>query len=297
MIHTKKGNILRFCVAGLLACLVFIWMGQVAYADTYVTVTGTTVNIRSAPEINPSNLVTTVARGDTVRVVGVSGDFYRATKPAYGYVYIFRDLTSFYRTLATMATPAAWVFDLADTIYGTPIGLAVYGDSFFVVSYYGDWYGILYEGELAFIERNHLYIPYFVNVPAARQSTGNSVADEVVAKALRYLGRPYQWGGNGPHAFDCSGFVIYVLRPFGVTLPRRSRDMVTSGVHVNRSDVQPGDLLFFATMGGRTVSHVGMYIGNGQLIHSASTRSGGVIISDFHSAYYVRTFVTARRVL
>jgi len=294
-----KGNILRFCVAGFLACVVFILMGQVAYADTYVTVTGNTVNIRSTPEINDYNIVTTVSRGDRVQVVDVYGDFFRAILPDFGYVHIWRDLTNFYQTQGTVIAPAAWIFDLPDTYYGAPIGLSLTGDVFPVVSYYDKWYGVIYDGELAFIEREHIYTPYFIDIPPARQSSNvnSDVIDEVVAKALRYLGVPYRWGGNGPHSFDCSGFVSYVLRPFGVTLPRRSRDMASSGVHVARSDVQPGDLLFFATAGGRTISHVGMYIGGGQLIHSSSSRSGGVIISNFHSDYYVRTFVTARRVL
>ena len=293
-----KSKVLRYLFAGALACMLFFWMGQVALADTYVTVNGSTVNIRTTPEINNYNIITTVARGDTVQIVGVSGDFFRAFMPYIGYVYIWRDLVDFYQTIGTVVTPAAWIFDLADHYYGRPIGLSLTGDSFPVVSYYGSWYGIIYEGELAFIEREHLEIPYFIDVPPARSSVGHcDVVAEIIAKALRYLGTPYQWGGNGPNSFDCSGFVSYVLRPFGVTLPRRSRDMASSGVHVNRSDIQAGDLLFFATAGGRTVSHVGLYIGGGQFIHSSTARSGGVIISNLHSDYFTRTFVTARRVL
>jgi len=292
-------KIVRYLFATVLAFGLFIMMGQVAYADTYVTVTGSTVNVRSQPVINETNRVGTVSRGDIIPIVGVYGDFYRTYMPEIGYAYIAREWVRFYQTTGTVTSPAVWIFDLPDTMYGEPIDIAVAGDSFTIVSYYGNWYGVLFEGELAYIGRPHIYVPSFVTVPPARSgsSVNSSVQDEVVERALGFLGRPYRWGGNGPYSFDCSGFVIYVLRPFGVTLPRRSRDMVSSGVHVNRSDVEPGDLLFFATMGGSTVSHVGIYIGGGQLIHSASSRSGGVIISNFHSDYYVRTFVTARRVL
>jgi len=294
-----KFNSLRYLFAGLLACGMFIVMGQVALADTYVTVTGSTVNIRSAPEIDDNNRITTVSRGEVINVVGAHGDFFRISMPYIGYAYIAQEWVNFYHTTGVVTAPAVWIFDLPDTLDGAPVSVAVEGDSFTVVSYYGNWYGIIYEGELAFIGKPHLSTPDFIDVPPTRQSNtvDEGVQSEVVARALRYLGTPYRWGGNGPYAFDCSGFVIYVLRPFGVTLPRRSRDMASSGVHVDRSDLQPGDLLFFATAGGRTVSHVGMYIGGGQLIHSSTARSGGVIISNLHSDYFTRTFVTARRVL
>ena len=290
----------RYIFAVVLAFGLIIAAGRAVHADTYVVITGNTVNVRSEPVVNDSNRITTVSRGETFRVVDIQGDFFRAHVPGVGYAYIAQEWARFYQATGTVTAPAVWIFDLPDTMYGEPISMAAAGDRFTVVSYYGNWYGILYEGELAYIGRPHINVPSIISVPAARSSTSTTntnVQDEVVARALSLLGRPYRWGGNGPDSFDCSGFVIYVLRPFGVSLPRRSRDMTSSGVHVARSDVQPGDLLFFATMGGRTVSHVGMYIGGGQLIHSASSRSGGVVISNFHSDYYVRTFVTARRVL
>jgi len=298
--HVFKNNALRFIAAGVLVLCLFIFMGQTVYADTYVTVTGSTVNVRSTPEINNYNRITTVPRGTTLNVVGAYGDFLRAVFPDIGYGYIAREWVSFYSTTGILTAPFAWIYDLADTYYGTPISMAAYEDSFTIVSYYGNWYGVIYEGELAFIERHHLDVADLLEVPPARTTTStvsDSVIDEIIARALRYIGTPYRWGGNGPSSFDCSGFVIYVLRPFGVTLPRRSRDMASSGVYVSRANIQAGDLVFFATAGGRTVSHVGLYIGGGQFIHSSSTRTGGVIVSNLHSAYFTRTFVTARRVL
>ena len=295
----NKSGALRYLVAGLLAFSLFIFMGQTALADTYVTVTGSTVNVRSSPEINDYNRIDTVPRGTVVNIVGVYGDFLRGVFPSIGYAYIAQEWVIFYQTLGILTAPSAWVYDLPDMYYGEPIGIAAEGDRFTVVSYYGNWYGVLYEGELAFIEKHHLYVSAPIDVPPARLSTSVSsdVVEDVIARALRYLGTPYRWGGNGPSSFDCSGFVIYVLRPFGVSLPRRSRDMASSGVYVSRGNIQAGDLLFFATAGGRTVSHVGLYIGGGQFIHSSSSRTGGVVISNLHSAYFARTFVTARRVL
>ncbi|MCL2528012.1 MAG: C40 family peptidase [Defluviitaleaceae bacterium] len=296
-----KNKAFRYFIAGLFALGLFTLTGQTALADTYVTVTGSAVNVRSSPEISDANRITTVPRGTVVNIVGEYGDFFRASFPDIGYAYIAREWVSFYRTMGSLTAPAAWIYDLPDMSYGEPIGIAAEGDYFTVVSYYGNWYGVIYEGELAFIERHHLYVPAtLITVPPARLNTATvseGVIEDVVTRALRYLGTPYRWGGNGPSSFDCSGFVIYVLRPFGVTLPRRSRDMASSGVYVSRSNIQAGDLVFFATAGGRTVSHVGLYIGGGQFIHSSSSRTGGVVISNLHSAYFARTFVTARRVL
>jgi len=298
----RTSKTLRYLVMAALAAAMFFWMGQVAYADTYVAVTGSVVNVRSQPEIDPYNRITQVSRGTIINIVGVDGDFFRAVFPDIGYAYIAREWVKFYQTRGTVTSPIAWIFDLPDAYYGTATILATYEDYFTVVSYYGDWYGIMYNGQLMYIEKVHISVPDLIPVPPAAHmhtlhTVDGSVVEQVIEKALRYLGRPYRWGGNGPDAFDCSGFVIYVLRPFGVTLPRRSRDMASAGVYVSRANISPGDLLFFATAGGRTVSHVGLYIGGGQFIHSSSPRSGGVMISNLNSAYYTRTFVTARRVL
>ncbi|MCL2680442.1 MAG: NlpC/P60 family protein [Coriobacteriia bacterium] len=87
---------------------------------------------------------------------------------------------------------------------------------------------------------------------------------EVVNIARRYLGRPYQWGGNGPHVFDCSGFTSYVYRQVGINLPRTSRQQIHAGQRVSRADIRPGDLVFF----GNPIHHVGIYVGGGQMIHA-----------------------------
>lgn len=103
---------------------------------------------------------------------------------------------------------------------------------------------------------------------------------EVVSIAKRYLGARYVWGAEGPNTFDCSGFTMFVYRQVGVKLPRVSRDQIRAGERVNRSDLQPGDLVFF----GNPIHHVGIYVGGGMMIHSP--RTGDVVkISPLHSDY------------
>ncbi len=97
---------------------------------------------------------------------------------------------------------------------------------------------------------------------------------DVVAEAENYLGVPYQWGGSTPTGFDCSGLVQYVYAQLGVSLPRTSEEQATAGTPVaSLADAQPGDLVFFAGSDGTASSpgHVGIYVGNGQMIDAPYT--------------------------
>lgn len=111
------------------------------------------------------------------------------------------------------------------------------------------------------------------NVPKYVPSRGSSSlsSDTVVAYASNFLGTPYQWGGNGPNTFDCSGFVKYVYAHFGVSLPRVASDQQGSGSPVSRGNLQPGDLVFF----GSPAHHVGIYVGNNAYMHAP--RTGDVV--------------------
>ncbi|MFR9676270.1 NlpC/P60 family protein [Streptomyces sp. TR06-5] len=118
-------------------------------------------------------------------------------------------------------------------------------------------------------------------------STGSSSstrADEVIAFAKAQLGKPYVWGATGPNSFDCSGFTQAAWAAAGVSLPRTTFDQVNIGTTVSRSAMRPGDLIFFYD----DVSHVGIYVGDGQMIHAP--KPGDVIKYEsidympFHSA-------------
>ncbi|HSE81037.1 MAG TPA: NlpC/P60 family protein [Gaiellaceae bacterium] len=113
----------------------------------------------------------------------------------------------------------------------------------------------------------------------------------VVGIAMQYLGIPYLWGGSSPSTgFDCSGFVMYVYSRVGVSLPRVVSAQYTVGVAVSRSELQPGDIVFFNSLG-----HNGIYIGGNQFIHSPHT--GDVVKISSITGYYSSGFVGARRVL
>jgi cell wall-associated NlpC family hydrolase len=111
----------------------------------------------------------------------------------------------------------------------------------------------------------------------------------VVGIAMHYLGVPYVWGGSTPRGFDCSGFVAYVFAQIGVSLPHSSYAMFGMGTPVSISELQPGDLVFFTG-----ASHMGIYIGGGQFIHSPHT--GDVVKISSLSGYYSSNFAGGRRV-
>ena len=106
---------------------------------------------------------------------------------------------------------------------------------------------------------------------AAPAAAANAAAQKAVDTALAQVGDPYVWGGAGPNSFDCSGLTQFAYAAAGVNLPHSSSMQSGIGVPVAIADLQPGDLVFFYS----PVSHVGMYIGNGQMVHAGS--SGDVV--------------------
>jgi peptidoglycan DL-endopeptidase CwlO len=111
----------------------------------------------------------------------------------------------------------------------------------------------------------------------------------VVGIAMQYLGTPYVWGGASPSGFDCSGFVMYVYAQVGVSLPHNAAAQYGYGSPVSRSELAAGDIVFFDGLG-----HNGLYIGNGQFIHSPHT--GDVVkVSSLGDSWYASTYVGARR--
>jgi N-acetylmuramoyl-L-alanine amidase len=107
------------------------------------------------------------------------------------------------------------------------------------------------------------------------------------------------YGGSSPSGFDCSGYVQYVFKQFGINLERVAADQAGQGTKVSKANLKPGDVVFFDTNGKNNyINHVGIYIGNGNFIHASSGSSKRkVVISDLSEGFYADAYMTARRFL
>ena len=130
---------------------------------------------------------------------------------------------------------------------------------------------------------------------AARNTFGGK-ASELVIQAMGLLGVPYKLGGTSEEkGFDCSGFVRYMYeKSVGLVLPRRAEEQAKVTEEISRSELKPGDLVFFNTL-KRTFSHVGIYVGDGKFIH-APRPGKAVRVDDMREAYWQKRFNGARRV-
>lgn len=142
-----------------------------------------------------------------------------------------------------------------------------------------------------------------IALTAPAPAADNQLSKSLTNFAKRFLGTRYVWGATGPNSFDCSGFIGYVYRNFGINLNRTSRQQYLQGDNVNMGNLQPGDLLFFRSRrSGGAVGHVAMVVSvdkennSCRFIH-ASTKKGVVYQNFPDGGYYSRNFVGARRIL
>lgn len=143
---------------------------------------------------------------------------------------------------------------------------------------------------------NTVDMNFAINVGGSLQGnaqTNPQGESAVVDSARKYLGTPYVWGGTSPSGFDCSGFVQYVLAENGKSIPRTSQEQFASGQAVDKSQLQAGDLVFYNWSGGTEATHVGIYEGNGKMIHAP--HSGDVVKEVDFNSYGQNVYLGARR--
>lgn len=265
------------------------------------TVTGSSVRLRSSADTSSTaNVLTEMAQGTFLLVEEKLPGWYKVVcNGVQGYVS--SDYASFSETLdgaysfsastggtnINMRSQAGTDSAVVKTIAGAGTALTVTGVS-------GAWLKVTDASGAAGYIRSDLV--NYVSGAAAGLTVPQTAGQAIVQTALLYQGYPYAWGGMSPSTgFDCSGFANYVCKQNGISLHRVAQDVYSyDGVWISKDQLQPGDLLFFG-YGPYSVTHMGIYVGNGQMIH-ASTSYTGVIYSDINSSYYTRMYVGAKRV-
>ncbi|MGE5552181.1 MAG: C40 family peptidase [Bacteroidota bacterium] len=168
------------------------------------------------------------------------------------------------------------------------VGAVTGGQMVAVVGRAVGWYRVE-AGQDGWIAEDYLRLDLEGRIPQ------DSRVGLLLRAAQSLLGRPYAYAQAGPAGFDCSGFTSYVFRQFGVGLPRSAEDQMHAGTRVERDALSAGDLVFFTTDGRGRVSHVGIYLFDGEFIHASSGR-GRVTTSTMREGYYDERYVGAVRI-
>ena len=256
--------------------------------------TTTAVNLRTGAGTGNA-IIATVSEG-TALIVEADTDsgWYKVNYDGES-GYMSADYLSFSETMDL--TAQGWV-DGSDVRMRAAAGtdseivrVTTYGESVEILGVDGEWYKVSAGGKTGYIRGD--YVSFTEPDPSQAPAAG-SIGEQIVAFAEQFLGTPYVWAGSSPSGFDCSGFVSYVFKNFGYTVNRTAASMYTNGVAVDKSELQIGDAVFFASS-SESIGHVGIYIGDGEFIHSSSG-CGYVTISGLDEDYYSRMYVGARRI-
>ena len=258
------------------------------------SVNGSAVRMRMGPSTDFA-VIGSYNKGTEVKISGEYAGWYEVSVSGK-YGYIKKD---YVKVGSAAVSEPEKTMDSVGTITGNSVRMrSGPGTGYSVIGYYnkgiqvnvtgqtGNWYAVTYKGLKGYISADYVKL-----------GTSNALADQIVATAKEYLGTPYVWGGTSPKGFDCSGFVYYVYQQYGYQLQRRaSLQYANNGVSVSKSQLQPGDLVFFSDSVD-PIGHVGMYIGDGYFIHASSGKGCVCITALEGSSYYINHYTGAKRII
>jgi len=280
--------------------------------ELYAWIDGSKVNVRAGPGTDqPVRLQ--LSQGQKVEVLGADGHWCRVKVPpgnvgwVAGWVISFlppgQEITT-EQNDETVAVKVGWVARPEINLRAGPgttydeLGELVLSTQVIITGQHGDWYKVLLDnGKIGWVAKGLIDTR---EERIARQG-GTSVGSpaggkgsQIVRTALRYMGYPYVMGGESPSGFDCSGFVQYVMAQNGIRVSRTSRTLFLDGRPISRSQLRPGDVVFFQNTYRRGISHVGIYVNDNKFIHAADRRRD-VTVSRLDQDHYASRYVGARR--
>lgn len=290
-------------------------------------VSATSLRLRAQADPG-SAVVATAPQNDCVVILGKSGDWYHVNYNLQtGYMH------SSYLSFSS-AENAELGYGIvqgsgvnlrtAPSTAASVAAVTAQGSKCYIIGVNNGWYKVIYNGTTGYIRSDFLTlteIPYenrasqntpkyyrggksIGTAPTSSNASASTPAQEapaavvtgsgILAEAQKYLGCPYVNGGASPSGFDCSGFVYYVLKQCGYSPSRTPAAQFNQGSEVDKSQLQAGDVVFFANTYASGISHVGIYAGNGQFIHAPNSRST-VSYNDLTTGYWAQHYYGARR--
>ena len=303
--------------------------GDIMYGIGFVNTSS--LRMRSEPNTN-SKIVDTAPQNDCVVVIAKEGNWYKVNynlQEGYMHKDYVNVLTRENAELGYGKITGSSVNIRAGAGTGyRSVAVAAKNSKCYILGLNSGWYKVIYNSTIGYIRSDFVElteIPYenkdssnspkFYRMgkstgiaPSAAALNGNASSGsenaapggsatgaQILAEAQKYLGTRYVMGGASPAGFDCSGYVYYVLKQLGYSPYRTPADQYNMGTSVSKANLQVGDIVFFANTYISGISHVGIYAGNGQFIHSPNSRST-VSYSDLTSGYWADHYYGARRV-
>lgn len=288
-----KKQLLSICLTGILAASVAAAPAQAMNLGGATLSTG--VRLRSGPGTD-SEIITTGYQSEPVIVTADNG--------AGWYEVIYNGVKGYMSSQYLKFSEALSAAFGKGTVQGNSVRLrsapstnaAVLGGfnagaTMDIIGVSGNWYQVKYGGQTGYVSADYMTV-----LSDGDALSADNGATAIINTAKELLDTRYIYGGTTINGFDCSGYIQYVFNQHDVKLERTAAQQYTyNGTSVAKSDLQPGDLVFFSSS-SQSVGHVGMYVGDGQFIHSSSG-AGKVIITNLNTSYYVSHYVGAKRVL
>lgn len=296
--HSKKA-VLSALFAGVLA----VNTSLSSLAAETGKVTASKLNVRDAASYD-SNIIETIDENSEVNIIGWQDGWYQINHKGLSayvrneYISVYADSQVSAQNSNTEETKYVKVntsvlnVRSAASFTADIISKAVFGQRFEILSESGDFYCIDFYGRAAYVAKDYTVV---LTKQQVEEILNAPLGQKIVDYAMQYLGTPYAYGGASPSGFDCSGLAYFVYNQFGINIGRSSYDQMAKGSYVSKEELQPGDVLVFSGYaGGSSADHIGIYVGDGKMIHSP--RKGyTVCIDDALTGWFGSRYVTARR--